>query len=177
MGEADTQHPLQHFGAVVLPVRTRLGERELVLGVVVLLQVKQDGGGLEDGEVVAVGVDNGGDAAVGVDLRQNEGEEKGVAESARTREKARQRGVGGEEMGDRRHNPEGRDRPFGTDLDEPRLLLRVLANIDGMDVVVELAGVGGLKLLQEDGHFLVSPDVERESGGDQLEPLFVFGSS
>lgn len=55
--------PLLRDGVVVRLV----GEAELVLRVVVLGQVGQDGGALEDGEVVPVVVDDGGDAAVGVD--------------------------------------------------------------------------------------------------------------
>lgn len=45
------------------------GEAELVLRVVVPREVEQDGDALEDGEAVAVVVDDGGDAAVGVEGR------------------------------------------------------------------------------------------------------------
>lgn len=44
------------------------GEAELVLRVVVAGEVGQDGQRLEDGEAVAVMVDDGGDAAVGVEV-------------------------------------------------------------------------------------------------------------
>ena len=60
------EDPLQHL-AVLVRARLRV-ERELELGVVVLLEVEQDRGGLEDGEVVAVAVDEDGDAAVRVHL-------------------------------------------------------------------------------------------------------------
>ena len=76
------------------------GEAELVLRVVVARQVEEDGETLEDGEVMAVVVDNGGDAAIGVDG------------------------------------------------DEPRLLLGVLGDVDGLER--ELGAVGLLELLQED---------------------------
>lgn len=75
------------------------GEAELVLRVVVARQVEEDGETLEDGEVMAVVVDNGGDAAIGVD--------------------------GG----------------------EPRLLLGVLGDVDGLEG--ELGAVSLLELLQE----------------------------
>ena len=58
------EDPLQHL-AVLVRARPRV-ERELELGVVVLLEVEKDRGGLEDGEVVAVAVDEDGDATVRV---------------------------------------------------------------------------------------------------------------
>ena len=84
-GTYSEEDPLQHL-AVAVGILL-LVERELVVLVVVLLEVEQDRGGLEDGEVVARAVNERRDAAVGVQL------------------------------------------------DEPRLLLRVLAKIDLLDAV------------------------------------------
>lgn len=90
-------HPLLADGVVVRVD----GEAEPVLRVVVARQVGQDGEPLEDGEAAAVVVDDGGDAAVGVEGRV------------------------------------------------PRLLLRVLVDVDRLDRVV--LAVGLLELLEEDG--------------------------
>jgi len=75
-----------------------------MLLIVVAREVAEDSIPLENGKVGSVVVDNGGDAAVGVDGR------------------------------------------------EPRLLLRVLADVDGLPRVVQ--PVGFLELLQEDGRFV-----------------------
>lgn len=58
-------HPLLGDGIVVRVD----GEAEPVLRVVVAREVGQDGDALEDGEPAAVVVDDGGDAAVGVERR------------------------------------------------------------------------------------------------------------
>lgn len=60
------EDPLQHLAPLVR-VRAVRGPVELAVGVVVLREVEQDRGGLEDGEVPAGVVDERGDAPVWVD--------------------------------------------------------------------------------------------------------------
>lgn len=52
---------------------------------------------------------------------------------------------------------------MNTDLEEPRLLLLALGDVDEVGVVVELSRIGRLELLQEDVDFLVSPGGEFSS--------------
>ena len=49
---------------------TRVTEAEAEVFVVLFGEVEQDGAGLEDGEVVAVVVDDGGDAAIRIDFEE-----------------------------------------------------------------------------------------------------------
>lgn len=64
----DEEDPIDHFRLVV-----RVLEREVKLGVVRLLEVQEDRGGFPDVDrslgVSRTRVDEGGDAAIGVDLR------------------------------------------------------------------------------------------------------------
>jgi hypothetical protein len=86
------ENPLQSL-AVFIRIPSGI-EAKFVILVIVLLQVQQDRSGLEDGKVIAVGIDQDGDAPVGVQL------------------------------------------------DEPRLLLSVLADIYFLDaVVLEISAV------------------------------------
>lgn len=60
------EYPLQHFAIVIwTPVAIK---GELQLRVVVLLQIEEDGGGLEDGEIVSLAVDKHGYPAIWVEL-------------------------------------------------------------------------------------------------------------
>jgi hypothetical protein len=60
------ENPLQSL-AVFIRIPSGI-EAKFVILVIVLLQVQQDRSGLEDGKVIAVGIDQDGDAPVGVQL-------------------------------------------------------------------------------------------------------------
>lgn len=177
--KANVQHPLENLRSVILSLRTISSEGELVLGVVaskqkregnhqptlrfvpptdstrlsliadsLLLEVKNDSSCLENREIVPVGIDDGRDSTVGVDL----------CTTHATKEKAKS--ASSESEGRRGERERGK---IGADLDEPRLFLSVLADVDSVGVVGE-TGVGGFELFEEDGHLCERRERKRSGG-------------
>lgn len=144
----DEEHRLQHLGPKVIVILGIRRGRKDVFGIVVLLEVKQDGGRFDDGEVVSVGISDRRDTAVGLEFKEpwlgKKGRLDGCTRCLVTCIVFR---MVRDEIDEMASSASWAIRMTGESLTD--LFLSALANVNLGMVVLEL-GVNSLELLKED---------------------------